>query len=339
MPWQTTFGSGGFVKSPGGTGTLTASTTVNAASEISGTLPVANGGTGLSSPTAGAVLLGNGTGAFAAITGGASGNVLTWNGSTWAPASPSAGGVTSVSAGTGISVSGSTGAVSIGNTGVTSISAGSGITVSGSTGSITISASGSSGGVTSFNSRTGAITPQSYDYSSYYGQLGGANSWSSTNTFLGQVNISGGIQSQAYNFAASTSFFLSGAAVQLAINGTYNFYFYSNGNATAVNGSWISGSDIRVKENIATSTDGLQKVMQLRPIKFSFKQDKAQVANRYGFVAQEIEQVLPDVVYTDENEAAGIADFKSVGYSEIVPVLVKAIQELKAEVDALKAAK
>jgi hypothetical protein len=64
--------------------------------------------------------------------------------------------VTSAVAGTGISVSGATGAVTFTNSGVTSIVAGSGISVSGATGAVTVTASG--GGVTSLNGQTGAIT-------------------------------------------------------------------------------------------------------------------------------------------------------------------------------------
>lgn len=69
-------------------------------------------------------------------------------------------GVTSVSAGTGISVSGGK-TPTVTNTGVTSVTAGSGISVSASTGAVTISASG--GGVTSLNGQTGAITNTSID--------------------------------------------------------------------------------------------------------------------------------------------------------------------------------
>jgi hypothetical protein len=68
--------------------------------------------------------------------------------------------VNSVSAGTGISVSATTGALTVTNAGVTSVAAGSGISVSASTGGVTISTSGG-GGVTSLNGQTGAITSTS----------------------------------------------------------------------------------------------------------------------------------------------------------------------------------
>jgi hypothetical protein len=69
-------------------------------------------------------------------------------------------GVTSVSAGTGISVAGGL-TPTVTNTGVTSVAAGTGITVSASTGGVTISASG--GGVTSLNGQTGVITSTNID--------------------------------------------------------------------------------------------------------------------------------------------------------------------------------
>ena len=85
-------------------------------------------------------------------------------------------GVTSVSAGTGISVAGGK-TPTITNTGVTSVTAGSGISVSASTGGVTISASG--GGVTSYNGQTGAITNNTFNaIGSYTAGARAANSTS-----------------------------------------------------------------------------------------------------------------------------------------------------------------
>lgn len=89
---------------------------------------------------------------------GNSGKFLTTNGSTTSWATVTQGGVTSITAGTGIGVNASTGAVTITNNGVTSLTAGTGITLSGSTGGITISASG---GVTSITAGTGLTVSSS----------------------------------------------------------------------------------------------------------------------------------------------------------------------------------
>lgn len=108
--------TGGFVKSPGGTGALTSSSTVNAATELSNQVPVANGGTGVSTTTAYGVLTGGttSTGAFQNAGTGSSGQVLTSNGVGALPTWQSVGGVTSVSASSPLaSTGGSTPTISL----------------------------------------------------------------------------------------------------------------------------------------------------------------------------------------------------------------------------------
>jgi hypothetical protein len=75
----------------GGTGT-TSTTFANLTTNVTGTLPVGNGGTGATTLTANNVLLGNGTSAPLFVAPGTSGNVLTSNGSTWTSATPAASG-------------------------------------------------------------------------------------------------------------------------------------------------------------------------------------------------------------------------------------------------------
>lgn len=74
----------------GGTGT-TSTTFANLTTNVTGTLPIANGGTGATSLTANNVLLGNGTSAPQTVAPGTSGNVLTSNGTTWQSTTPAAG--------------------------------------------------------------------------------------------------------------------------------------------------------------------------------------------------------------------------------------------------------
>lgn len=120
--------------------------------------------------------------------------------------------------------------------------------------------------------------------------------------------------------------------------GNIVFAMYSTGNATAP-GTWQSLSDARLKENITPVTGGLGTINQLNPVKFSMKKDGLTAPNRYGLMAQELEQVVPEAVTTTDADFDGVENVKAVAYTELVPILIKAIQELKAEVDALKAAK
>ena len=74
---------------------------LNVGTNATGTLPVANGGSGQSALTANNVLLGNGTSGVQFVAPGASGNILTSNGTTWTSATPSGGGETSLNGQTG----------------------------------------------------------------------------------------------------------------------------------------------------------------------------------------------------------------------------------------------
>lgn len=95
--------------------------------------------------------------------------------------------VTSAVAGTGVSVSAATGAVTFTNSGVTSLVAGSGISISGATGAVTVTASG--GGVTSLNGQTGAVTTTSVNSIGSVA-VGGVNS--SGGTYAAGSTVSGG---------------------------------------------------------------------------------------------------------------------------------------------------
>jgi hypothetical protein len=88
-------------------------------------------------------------------------------------------------------------------------------------------------------------------------------------------------------------------------------------------------SSARYKDNIRDNVYGLDAVMQMRSAQFEYKDDGR---SDVGFIAEEMVQVIPEVVVIDKQ---GRPD--AVAYDRITSVLVKAIQELKAEVDSLKA--
>lgn len=339
----TTF-TAGFVKSPGGTSALTTSATVSLASEVAGTLPVTNGGTGLTSPTAGAVILGNGTGSLVALTGGTSGHVLTWNGSAWASAAPTTG-VTSVSSSTiGVSPTSGNVVITLSSSNVTTALGYTPVQPNGTgaTGTWGINISGNAATATSASTATSATTASTATSATTAttatNQSGGSVN-ATTGSFSSTVNFSGVVTSTAYNMTSNTSIYWSSASSFVGISSSGTTYaFYTTGNATAP-GTWQSLSDLRLKENIAPLDSTIDKVMQLNPVEFSMKADQSPVANRYGLIAQELEQIFPITVTDNDTDYDGVSDVKSVSYTELVPVLIKAVQELKAEIEALKAAK
>ena len=94
-----------------------------------------------------------------------------------------------------------------------------------------------------------------------------------------------------------------------------------------------SPSDIRLKENIEVIPDALEKVCQLQGITFNYKKDGKKST---GLIAQELEKVLPEVVYDTHEIGNDDEKFKSVRYGNVVGLLVESIKELKAEIEELK---
>ena len=99
---------------------------------------------------------------------------------------------------------------------------------------------------------------------------------------------------------------------------------YLNG-ATAT--SWTAVSDETRKVIIEPITDAANKVSTLRTVIGRLKTDDETVRRPY-LIAQDVQKVLPEVIDTDVDGNLGVR------YSEVIPLLVAAIQELKATVDA-----
>jgi hypothetical protein len=100
----------------------------------------------------------------------------------------------------------------------------------------------------------------------------------------------------------------------------------SNGaNAAA----FFSTSDVNLKENIVDLPSQLSNILALRPVEFDFKDGSG---HQIGFIAQEVEQVYPDNVYTDPDGVKFLGDM-----SRNDARVIKAIQDLNAKVEALEA--
>ena len=97
-----------------------------------------------------------------------------------------------------------------------------------------------------------------------------------------------------------------------------------NANITA-SGTITANSDEKLKKNIKTIDDALNKVKKLRGVEFDRKDMNE---HQIGLIAQEVEKVIPEVVYGDE--------IKSVAYGNIIGLLVEAIKEQQKEIEILK---
>jgi hypothetical protein len=274
----------------GGTGT-TSTTFVDATVNVTGTLPVGNGGTGAATFTANNVLLGNGTSAFQVVAPGISGNVLQSDGTTWVSASAPSG---TVYPGAGVPNS-----------------------------------TGTSWGTSYSTSGTGTVIALVDSPTFITPALGTPASGNLANCTFPTLNQNTTGSAATFTSTTQNSQF-SSIGVGTPASGTA-------GEIRATNNVTAYYSDDRLKTRIGGIEQALDKVMTLS----GFYYEANAVAQAFGYTvqkevgvsAQEVQAVLPEAV------APAPIDEKylTVRYERIVPLLIEAIKEIKLEIDALKA--
>lgn len=150
------------------------------------------------------------------------------------------------------------------------------------------------------------------------------------------ANLIGGVVS-------GSSQILGGSTIHSSSIGDYQFNSIGVGTAASTTAGEIRAtgditayysSDIRLKENITPIPNALEKVNQISGNTYDWKEGYDEVhshkGNDVGVIAQEIEQILPQIV---TNRDSG---FKAVQYEKIIPLLIEAIKELSAKVDRLE---
>lgn len=130
---------------------------------------------------------------------------------------------------------------------------------------------------------------------------------------------------------------------RLASHGNYVVFYNTqsrNYNSIQVQ-SVYNASDIRLKNNIKPLNNCLPLLMKLKTYSYNFKNNDSNTisavsntqSSEYGLLAQEVEKVLPNLVITDSN------GMKLLNYTELVPILINAVQTLSKRIEALEAAK
>jgi hypothetical protein len=147
----------------------------------------------------------------------------------------------------------------------------------------------------------------------------------------------------------------SGANTVLQLDGSGNF-IYSGGTGNAIKsggGAWLAASDARIKTVQGGYTLGLDEVLRLRPVVYTYKGNDSSAIDQpsaharvaadrtpfVGLVAQEVESIFPGMVSQREGYIDGqkVADLRDVDTSQLIFALVNAVKSLKAEVDQLRA--
>jgi hypothetical protein len=146
-----------------------------------------------------------------------------------------------------------------------------------------------------------------------------------------ELNILDGVTSTAaeLNLVDGITAGTVAASKAVIVDSNKDITGYRNLTATAtITGAEVTAtSDVRLKSNIETINGALDKVKAMRGVYFD-KNDKRSV----GVIAQEMQEVMPEVVVTDDTEDKHL----SVAYGNLVGVLIEAVKELSEEVSELR---
>lgn len=155
-----------------------------------------------------------------------------------------------------------------------------------------------------------------------------------------------------YGYGVSATGYGGNFGVGVIAQGT-DWAGYFNGPVYASGG--FTPSDEKFKQDVRSLDKGLSTVMALKPKSYKMKKEEFKdrinlpAGNQFGFIAQDLEAVVPELVTSakaaptaaalkahKKGEKLDIMQFKAVNYTGLIPILVQAIQEQQAEIDALK---
>lgn len=179
----------------------------------------------------------------------------------------------------------------------------------------------------------GVSTPQAYygyggSFSGgYVGVQGSATVSGTGSRYGGWFNASGGTSNYGVYSTAYGSGYAGFFAGDVTVTGTFN-----------------NPSDGKFKKNVTDLETMLDKVKKIRPVSYEFDSDKYpdmhfSKGRKNGLIAQEFANVFPDLVTDEvapqEDKTKEPNRFKSVNYIEIIPILIKAIQEQQTTIEEL----
>lgn len=187
-----------------------------------------------------------------------------------------------------------------------------------------------------------------------------ASAWNSSVRNIG-INIRANRQTAGDNIGADISVNnAAGNNLGLIVNASGNnaTAIISNGNMTVNgnithSGSITQSSDRNLKEGIAPMESTLSKLLAMNVVAYQYRQDTGlnlPTGTHFGVIAQELEPLFPELVRENvaripnldaadagPSTSTTTVDYKSVNYTEMIPVLIKAIQEQQQQIEVLKA--
>jgi hypothetical protein len=148
-------------------------------------------------------------------------------------------------------------------------------------------------------------------------QAGYSNKTGMANTYIG-MNAGG------LNTSGSNNVFLGAqAGYNEQASNRWSVIYFANGT--------IQTSDARLKTNVTDLNYGLESLLDLHPVIFTWKND-GEAKHHLGLLAQDVEKIINEVVDKGDDPSQTLG----INYSELIPVLIKGIQEQQQQIERLK---
>jgi len=350
--------TGTLATSDGGTGSSNTEY-CDLAANVTGTLPVGKGGTGVTTLGASRLILGNGANAVTSISSQTKGTLVVGNNTTTTTLAVGTtnGHVLTIDSGeaTGVRwtaipttnlVTGITGTLPVGNggTGITTAVAGT---------------------ITRGNGTNGLTADTNLQYDGTQKSLKIRGTGNTAPTMSAQLSIND-VQGSANIYEACIGLTpykaaQGGKAISIGLDGYRDgiivvrknansgaaMIFHQVVNANAQVGSitfdnsataYNTTSDYRLKENVVEMTGSVDRVKQLKPSRFNFiSEPDTKIVD--GFLAHEVSSVVPEAIHGEKDavDDQGNIIYQGIDQSKLVPLLVGAIKELTARIEALEA--
>jgi hypothetical protein len=144
---------------------------------------------------------------------------------------------------------------------------------------------------------------------------------------IGASGFNSGIRMPSTGGTIYIASITSNSQFQIAYNSTTAGVSLASG-AT----SWSSFSDSRLKNVTSTYTNALSDISQIQPVKFTWKNDETNTP-KVGVLAQSVQNVVPEAIDSTTYEMGGNTEYLQVRYTELIPLMIASIKELKQIVD------
>lgn len=162
------------------------------------------------------------------------------------------------------------------------------------------------------------------------GQIQGSPGTAAKPSYSFNGNANNDLDTGMFNPSANTIGFSTGGTEEFRMDSSGNFH----ADADVIAFSTTTASDIKFKENVKSIPYGLKEVLQMNPVEFDWI-EKRNGTHDIGFIAQEMEKIVPEVIKETETLEVG-GTHKTMDYAKLTSILVQAIQEQQQQINELK---